>query len=52
MNFDGMSNADLIKAIKLLETLSAKNPIAFMSLKLYNEELSRRCNVAFSKNQN
>jgi hypothetical protein len=49
MTFEGMTNTDLIKAIKLLETLSAKNPIAFMSLKLYNDELSRRCKDAFSK---
>ena len=40
-----LSNADLIKAIKLLKKLSDTNPIAFMSLKLYNEELNKRCCV-------
>ena len=47
MDFDRLNNTELIKAIKLLETLSDRNAIAFMTLKLYHEELRRRCEQVF-----
>ena len=50
MKLQEMSNRQLITAIELLERISYKNAIAFMTLKEYREELRIRCEQVFLRN--